>query len=373
MNKIFTQMIEYFAPAEGYAGTDRLYRARLATSFLLVLALVLLTIAVYYLAFKPWVSRSTVLIMVLNLPMILVTLGLLVAIRRWQCYLLATHSVLVLGAGMLMTAVFYTGGVLVSPIVYALILFPVVASLITGISGGMVWAGLCLATASLLLLMEWSGVTFPQRSLEMSGKDQQLVTWLLVLMTTTSCALSSQRDNLRLTGRLKRERKRYEYLAYHDSLTGLANRLMFNNALEQAIARSERLKNTVLLVYIDLDDFKPINDRFGHHVGDEVLKGIANRLKASVRLGDVVARLGGDEFGIIIEHVPEDEVVTLLEEMTARIRETINIKGHKLSLTASIGVSRYPGRAEDAEGLLSDADKAMYQAKAAGQPYTLPI
>ena len=145
----------------------------------------------------------------------------------------------------------------------------------------------------------------------------------------------------------------------------------FSPTLQQAIARSKRLKHSVLLVYIDLDDFKPINDRFGHYVGDEVLKGIANRLQASVRTGDVVARLGGDEFGIIVEHVPEEEVVTLLDEMTARIRETINIKDLRLSVSASIGASRFPDSASDAEGLLSGADKAMYQAKEAGQPYTV--
>ena len=367
----FIQLINYFVPVAKYTDTDRRYRARQATSFLLLLFVVLFIIASYYLAFKPWMTRTTLLILVLDLPMLLVTLGLVMAIKRWQCYVLATHTVLILGNWMVMAAIYYTGGALVSPVVYALILFPVVASLVTGINGGVVWAVLSLASVVLLLLMELSGVVFPETSLEMSSMDQQLVIWLLLLITTTSGALASQRDNLRLTRKLQRERERYEYLAYHDNLTGLANRLMFNDALQQAIARSKRLKHSVLLVYIDLDDFKPINDRFGHYVGDEVLKGIANRLQASVRTGDVVARLGGDEFGIIVEHVPEEEVVTLLDEMTARIRETINIKDLRLSVSASIGASRFPDSASDAEGLLSGADKAMYQAKEAGQPYTV--
>lgn len=371
MNSFFIQLINYFVPVAKYTDTDRRYRARQATSFLLLLFVVLFIIASYYLAFKPWMTRTTLLIVVLDLPMLLVTLGLLMAIKRWQCYVLATHTVLILGNWMVMAAIYYTGGALVSPVVYALILFPVVASLVTGINGGVVWAVLSLASVALLLLMELSGVAFPESSVEMSSMDQQLVIWLLLLITTTSGALASQRDNLRLTRKLQRERERYEYLAYHDNLTGLANRLMFNDALQQAIARSKRLKHSVLLVYIDLDDFKPINDRFGHYVGDEVLKGIANRLQASVRTGDVVARLGGDEFGIIVEHVPEEEVVTLLDEMTARIRETINIKDLRLSVSASIGASRFPDSANDAEGLLSGADKAMYQAKEAGQPYTV--
>ena len=166
---------------------------------------------------------------------------------------------------------------------------------------------------------------------------------------------------------LNNQRNALDQLARHDSLTGLPNRRVFAERLDQALARAGRQSESLAVLFIDLDQFKPINDAFGHAAGDAVLQAIAERLKARLRTEDTLARLGGDEFIALIDHAPdESSLLALIRSLLHSLNEPVRWQGHHLRCTASIGYSRYPDDARTAEALIARADEAMYRAKAAG-------
>lgn len=155
-----------------------------------------------------------------------------------------------------------------------------------------------------------------------------------------------------------------QQMARYDQLTGLANRAMLLDLMRGAIARAARTGRVIGLIYMDLDNFKPINDTLGHEAGDAYLKAFANLLKSSVREYDTAARLGGDEFVILADNLNDkSEGLVLVDRILERLQETINIDGHQFRMAASFGISYYPDDSNDAETLLRHADAAMYQAK----------
>jgi len=173
------------------------------------------------------------------------------------------------------------------------------------------------------------------------------------------------------------ERKRYEaeikHLAYHDHLTGLPNRSLMKDRLDQAIALATRNQNAGALLFIDLDNFKPINDNVGHHAGDLVLKEIAQRLLSHLRDSDTVARIGGDEFIVIAQELGQNpsEAVTrakdLANKLLTLITRPISYESRELRVSASIGVIAFSKQSQSAVELIQFADSAMYQAKAKGR------
>jgi diguanylate cyclase (GGDEF)-like protein/PAS domain S-box-containing protein len=157
-------------------------------------------------------------------------------------------------------------------------------------------------------------------------------------------------------------------MAHFDALTGVPNRVLLADRLVQALARTKRDKGLMAVCYLDLDGFKPVNDRFGHGTGDKLLVEITRRIKEAVREDDTVARLGGDEFVVLLVglQVPE-ECVGSLQRLLESIKQPIAVNDTVLSISASIGVALYPDDEEDADTLLRHADQAMYVAKAAGK------
>lgn len=168
------------------------------------------------------------------------------------------------------------------------------------------------------------------------------------------------------------ERKRYqeelERQANHDQLTGLPNRNLLNDRLSQAIFHADRHAQMMAVVFIDLDNFKFINDTLGHAAGDELLVEVGRRLSTHLRSADTVARQGGDEFVLVLnEHQTPDTVISLLERMVDLIGQPIMLGGRELQVGASMGVALYPQDGRDAETLLKHADVAMYAAKGHGK------
>ncbi|MFD2273371.1 diguanylate cyclase domain-containing protein [Undibacterium arcticum] len=173
--------------------------------------------------------------------------------------------------------------------------------------------------------------------------------------------------------------ERIEYLANFDSLTGLPNRNLFMNRLEQSLIQERRAQGKLGLLFLDIDRFKHINDSFGHAFGDSLLKEFAARLKSVLRERDTVARLGGDEFVIILAGISEYEnAARVALKNTERIfLQPLSVDGRELHVTTSIGVSVYPEDDDEADALLKHADVAMYRAKDQGrncfQCYTLEM
>lgn len=166
-------------------------------------------------------------------------------------------------------------------------------------------------------------------------------------------------------------REEISRLAYYDPLTGLPNRLLFLNRLEQAILQGKRdyirKEGFLALLYLDLDDFKAVNDTLGHTTGDQLLVSVAGRLKEALRAGDTLARLGGDEFVVILPRIsrPED-AARVAEKALASIAEPGGVGGHEIYAPASVGIAVYPDDGEDAGTLMRHADIAMYSAKGDG-------
>ncbi|HUV04279.1 MAG TPA: EAL domain-containing protein [Armatimonadota bacterium] len=172
---------------------------------------------------------------------------------------------------------------------------------------------------------------------------------------------------LDLQSELLSMREMLEQRVTHDILTGLPNRLLFGDRLNQRLAQSRRSQRPLAVMFLDLDHFKLINDTLGHSVGDQLLKQVAQRLTASVREADTVARMGGDEFIAIVADISESEDATVVAR---RVLETLSqpflLSGQEIFISASIGVSMYPSDGADPETLVKNADAAMYRAKEHG-------
>lgn len=158
------------------------------------------------------------------------------------------------------------------------------------------------------------------------------------------------------------------YMANHDSLTSLPNRNYFRKRLPQAISLAKRNNRMLCLLFIDLDRFKPINDTYGHAVGDEVLIRVSERLTAMLRSSDSICRLGGDEFVILLESTYSAGGCEMVaEKAISLLNEPIKVHGHVCNIGASVGISIFPDDCDDAESMLRNADIAMYRAKKKGR------
>ena len=158
------------------------------------------------------------------------------------------------------------------------------------------------------------------------------------------------------------------YLAYYDNLTGLPNRRLFVDRLEQAMKMADRHEKLVAVLFVDLDQFKKVNDSLGHDAGDALLKDAARRLSDCVRSSDTVARWGGDEFCLFLQDIETiDQVNIVAEKIIGRFAEPFEIKGKKMFATASLGIILYPLDDINTEDLLKNADVAMYHAKDKGR------
>jgi diguanylate cyclase (GGDEF)-like protein/PAS domain S-box-containing protein len=163
--------------------------------------------------------------------------------------------------------------------------------------------------------------------------------------------------------------ERIHFMANHDALTGLPNRTLLNDRLSQAVLYAARFDRWVTVVFIDLDNFKFVNDSLGHNAGDELLKLVASRMVECVRATDTVVRLGGDEFVVLLLDQPKsaDIISATVQKLRAAIAEPVRLEGHNLRVTGSLGVANYPNDGTDADALLANADAAMYRAKEIGR------
>ncbi|HEY8905182.1 MAG TPA: sensor domain-containing diguanylate cyclase, partial [Rhodoferax sp.] len=167
---------------------------------------------------------------------------------------------------------------------------------------------------------------------------------------------------------LKEHEAELDRIAHYDPLTGLPNRRLFSDRLNQATANARRNGLPLAVCFLDLDGFKPINDRFGHEVGDQILVQMAQHLRGALRAGDTLARIGGDEFVLLLTHLTNDlECPSILDRVLASVATPVTIVGNPVSVSASIGVTLFPQDDSDADGLLRHADQAMYQAKKASK------
>jgi diguanylate cyclase (GGDEF)-like protein/PAS domain S-box-containing protein len=162
--------------------------------------------------------------------------------------------------------------------------------------------------------------------------------------------------------------QRIWHIAHHDALTGLPNRALLHDRLQQALVQAARSRSRLAVMFLDLDRFKGINDTLGHEVGDELLKEVAHRIRTAVRAADTVARLGGDEFVVVLQDVEDaNDAARVAEKIVAAFVPLVHIGKHELRASTSIGIGLYPEDGEEIYALMKRADTAMYQAKRAGR------
>ncbi|WP_417710751.1 diguanylate cyclase domain-containing protein [Roseibium aggregatum] len=197
--------------------------------------------------------------------------------------------------------------------------------------------------------------------------------WVWVLDRGRVVEWTKDGKPLRMSGthtditRLKKTEEAVRRLAMTDHLTGLSNRAHFSQSLAESIAIADRENRKFALMMLDLDTFKPVNDRHGHPVGDALLQVVASTIKRCTRDGDVVTRIGGDEFAVIIsDYAQEKDVLACAERICREVSRPMDIKGNQINIGISIGVSFYPDDADDAKSLITHADQAMYEAKKSG-------
>lgn len=175
----------------------------------------------------------------------------------------------------------------------------------------------------------------------------------------------------------KTAREQMEYQAYHDMLTDLPNRLLFRDRISVALAHAKRTGRGVAVMFLDLDQFKLVNDTLGHPVGDRLLQAVASRLVASMRAEDTVARLGGDEFTVLLADIADRRAAAVVaQKVLDAVRVPTLIDDHELLVTTSIGISMFPDDGTEPETLLRNADRAMYRAKEMGRnnyQYAMPL
>lgn len=197
-----------------------------------------------------------------------------------------------------------------------------------------------------------------------------LVTTLAVLSIALLTSILDARLEARtadLAHSLTEANRELTQLALHDTLTGLPNRVLLADRIDQAMSRVKEQGGCFALMFIDLDGFKPVNDAFGHHMGDLLLREVALRLREDLRSQDTLARIGGDEFVLLVQLVSEHDALSLAERQVGLVGRSFRVAEHDLQISASVGIALYPGNGHSAEELLMNADAAMYHAKGAGK------
>ncbi|MEM5433725.1 putative bifunctional diguanylate cyclase/phosphodiesterase [Paraburkholderia diazotrophica] len=244
-------------------------------------------------------------------------------------------------------------------------------------------AGAAVAMGFAIVGMHYTGMAaaeFPLGSVCAAARNGMHQGWvaitiIIVTLIVLSVALTiSVLEDMRLASRaailaasLAQANEELTYLALHDSLTKLPNRVLLEDRLGQAIQQANGERKGFALMFMDLDGFKIINDAYGHQTGDQLLAIVAERVGAIVRREDTVARLGGDEFVLLVHVSDPIEVATLAERLQAVIREPFHVHGHALCVSTSIGIAMYPEDAMHMHDLLVHADTAMYHAKSLGR------
>jgi diguanylate cyclase (GGDEF)-like protein len=188
--------------------------------------------------------------------------------------------------------------------------------------------------------------------------------------TTLPYSLRSAIERHHLLREMEASHRKEQYLAYHDGLTGLPNRQLFHDRLNNAARQASRYGRYMAVLFIDLDQFKPINDRFGHRWGDKLLKAVSERLSRCVRESDTVSRFGGDEFAIILSQISRKEnAARTAEKIIEVLAEPFDVGFSRIVLSATIGISIFPEDSADVEKILDYADLAMYRARSKGVRY----
>lgn len=366
------QQVDQWLRVEQFESARERHRVRLTAYTLLGTAVILLLFGVGNLLYAPpWTTTFWVMLL-FNMPMVLFAVVMLFGLRHGLSSAWAVNALLGMGwLGIVMT-IAITGGPYYAPASFALIVPPVIAFKLTGVRSGTFWALMAVLSEAALVAGDHYGVNYRTFSGEMSPTGQMVQLWVYVFAMVVGFSLFHAKTTENLQRELELERQRFKHMALHDPLTELANRNLFSSALQRALHRCQRYGDSLALLFIDLDNFKQLNDHYCHEAGDEVLRQVAKRLKRVTRASDIVGRLGGDEFAVILQQLaPGEDLQPVIENIYRTLTATVSWHQTELEVDVSIGVSLAPSQAQTATALQMLADRAMYRSKRDGVPWVL--
>lgn len=297
----------------------------------------------------------------------------LMLLKVTESFVLTANFLLTILTAVTVVGIQLTGGYWDSPVMQLVLQLPVTGFLLLGLRPGLFW----LAVTALICFFIYLSAIFDFGYVQLLHSQALIDTMYILLQFTLILIVGGalivyETINAQLAKSLNEEKNRFEHKASHDDLTGIPNRFEFFRRLKAAIDEARERHQRLAVVYLDLDGFKPINDLLGHHVGDEALRVVAQRLRHVLRLSDTAARLGGDEFALILPgiHLPID-LELIMPKVLETIRETICVNGVDIVVRASCGVSVFPVHSEDHSTLCRYADIAMYRAKEQHDTYVV--
>jgi diguanylate cyclase (GGDEF)-like protein len=355
-------LIDAFVPPALRSDTDQLLRARILAAALLTL--VIQETLVFALLLLEFPTNAILYGGSLTLLEVAGSAALLLHLRRTGAYRFCSVAATLLTLALVASGIYVSGGLPESPVTQLLVIPLLMAFFFGGLRWGGYAAVVTLGVAVLLQLLYNTDIRFPQTI----GEGAQMHTTRLLISAIsfvfiTGMAVAYEYVAIRLRRERDHEQERYKRLARIDPLTGLANRRNFDATLDER-ARSCGDAEGFVLGYLDLDGFKPINDRYGHAVGDEVLRIVSDRLRSALRSAEFVGRYGGDEFMLILEaqsNAAHFEQVA--QRVLSAIEQPISTSKGIVTVGGSIGFAHFPQHGAEVDHLVQAADVAMYAAK----------
>lgn len=358
MSPSFNRVVDYFVPQKLATDAVQHYRIRLfiIASFSLAGVVLAAQSFGFFISELPWGDMLWTL--GLTLPVQFALMASLFYLKRTGEFSRAVFLALSVMSLVLVAAVFFLGGPLGGTAVTMLMVPPLFAFVLLGLKAGIIWA--CCTYALILggSVAEVLGFVYPYIDNTPHASVGKLIHFSVSFFSVFSLIIFYESSS-------QSYRRQLEQSLRRDDLTQLPNRSAFYHAAESAIAEYEANRTPFTLIYIDLDNFKPINDDYGHGVGDEVLKAFADRLSAAVREQDFVCRLGGDEFAVLLHRSMDERIAqSVLNRLEKQMSAPVDLRnGISIEIRASTGIAFYPHDAVSLEAILHAADERMYSNK----------
>lgn len=357
------RVLDYFIHPQLSQTSDMHYQSRILVGILLTYILLLCFCNIYFILLAPLEPYSVLTSSCITITLQIVWLLCLYQLKSKGRYTVCAQISIASTAISIFTGIFLSGGPIDSPFVTLSLIPIIMAFILVSRNQGLVWAQISLLAHAIFLSALFFNFDYPQfLNMNHLGLHHSLnwviaygaITGLMAVFKTLNQHLSKERDA---------KHQHLEYLATHDPLTQLANRSLFDASLNAALGNARKKTQQVGLLFIDLDNFKPINDLHGHEIGDKVLKIVARKMQSVVRKTDTIARIGGDEFAIIVEQSQKREIQQIAQKLKNALLLRIPDLPQNDFISASIGVALYPEDGKSAQTLTAAADKAMYSCK----------
>lgn len=292
-------------------------------------------------------------------------------LRFFGSRMIALNILLIIFFGAFATACLFFGGT-ASPTYHLLIMVPAMAGLAGSVGLSIAWGLMVVAFWLGVLMIERTGFQFLQITAPANQSMAMMNSIAAMGIAIVSVIIIYAEMNKALREDLLNSNEELLHLSTHDQLTRLPNRRFYNERIGLALKRAADQESLTALIFLDLNNFKNINDTYGHGAGDKLLSTVAQRILVCLRETDLVARLGGDEFAVLLEDVKSTEEVTRIShKLSQAIEQPVSVRQHLLTFSASIGVAMFPVDGRQQQELEEKADKAMYFAKKRGIPVSL--